>query len=101
MWVYDLGTLLFLEVNDAAIRHYGYTREEFLRMRVTDVFVPEELPRVEAVLADVTVSNDETVRRHARTFKHRLKDGAIRDVDVASHALDFAGRRARWSWSST
>lgn len=30
MWAYDVDTLRFIDVNDAAIRHYGYSREEFL-----------------------------------------------------------------------
>ena len=30
MWVYDAATLAFLDVNDAAVRHYGYSREQFL-----------------------------------------------------------------------
>ena len=34
MWVYDTETLRFLAVNEAAIRHYGYTRDEFLAMTI-------------------------------------------------------------------
>ena len=41
MWVVDCGTLDFLEVNRAAVEHYGYSREEFLRMRASDL-VPED-----------------------------------------------------------
>jgi PAS domain-containing protein len=37
MWVYDVGSLRFLEVNDAAVRHYGYSRDEFLAMRIVDI----------------------------------------------------------------
>src|SRR6202021_1485331 len=37
MWVYDLETLRFLEVNDAAIAHYGYSREEFLGLNLSDI----------------------------------------------------------------
>ncbi|MDA8357505.1 MAG: PAS domain-containing protein [Actinomycetota bacterium] len=37
MWVYDLETLRFLEVNDAAVAHYGYTRAEFLEMSIAHV----------------------------------------------------------------
>ncbi len=36
MWVYDLRTLKFLEVNNAAIDRYGYSRDEFLGMRITE-----------------------------------------------------------------
>src|SRR5437879_5807034 len=48
MWVFDRDTLRFLEVNGAAVAHYGYTREEFLAMRITDIRPPEDLARVES-----------------------------------------------------
>ena len=44
MWVYDAETLAFLAVNDAAVRHYGYSREEFLAMRIIDIRPPEDVP---------------------------------------------------------
>src|SRR5260370_36057969 len=43
-WVYDFATLEFLAVNDAAILHYGYSREEFLSMRLTNIRQTEEIP---------------------------------------------------------
>jgi hypothetical protein len=46
MWVWYNATLVFIEVKAAAIMHYGYSREEFLEMRVTDIPPPEELPRL-------------------------------------------------------
>src|SRR5262245_63723941 len=46
MWVFDLDTLDFLEVNATAIALYGYSRDEFLRMRLTDIRPPEEVPRL-------------------------------------------------------
>lgn len=50
MCVYDLGTLAFLEVNDAAVAKYGYRRDEFLALRITDIRPPEDVP---TLLADV------------------------------------------------
>ena len=44
MWVWDMETLAFLEVNEAAVNHYGYSREEFLAMRVTDIRPEEDVP---------------------------------------------------------
>src|SRR5688572_18742844 len=46
MWVYDRETLTFLEVNTAAVLRYGYSREEFLRMRIADIRPPEEVSRL-------------------------------------------------------
>jgi PAS domain S-box-containing protein len=44
MWVYDLGTLRFLAVNDAAVSHYGFSREEFLGMTIADIRPSEDIP---------------------------------------------------------
>src|SRR5262245_35054270 len=46
MWVYDLETLRFLAVNDGAIKHYGYSRDEFLAMTIKDIRPPEEVARL-------------------------------------------------------
>ncbi len=90
MWVYDLKTLEFLEVNAAAVEHYGYSREEFLRMSLLDIRPLEDVPRLKEVVDNFTVG---TVR-HAGVWKHLLKDGRLRDVDVIAHSFEFAGRRA-------
>jgi PAS domain S-box-containing protein len=93
MWVYDVETLYFLEVNSAAIAHYGYSREEFLRMRLTDIRPSDEVGRLrEAVTASAAVANE--TRRHPGTWTHRLKDGRLIDVEIISHSMAFAGRRA-------
>jgi PAS domain S-box-containing protein len=94
MWVYDQETLSFLEVNDAAIAQYGYSRDEFLGMRITDIRPPEDVPSLENALAALAAAPDQRVRGHATSWRHRLKDGRVRDVGIASHSIEFAGRRA-------
>ncbi len=89
MWVYDLETLRFLAVNDAAVRHYGYAREEFLAMTIADIRPSEDLPRLFENVASVTEGLDE-----AGCWRHRKKDGAVIDVEITSHTLDFDGRKA-------
>ncbi|MDP9325931.1 MAG: diguanylate cyclase, partial [Candidatus Dormibacteraeota bacterium] len=89
MWVYDLESLQFLEVNTAAVHKYGYSREEFLGMRITDIRPAEELPMLEANLAVPRAELEAS-----REWRHRLKDGRIIYVDIASHQLVFAGRIA-------
>ncbi len=42
MWMFDRETLAFVQVNDAALQHYGYTRDEFLSLRVTDIRPAED-----------------------------------------------------------
>jgi diguanylate cyclase (GGDEF)-like protein/PAS domain S-box-containing protein len=85
MWVHDAQTLAFVEVNDAAIRHYGYSREQFLRMRVTDVQTTED--RVEP-------SMDRRMAMPTEARRHRLADGRLIDVDMTCHRLSFGGREA-------
>ena len=93
MWVYDIETLYFLEVNDAAVRHYGYSRHEFLRMRATEIRPPDEAARFERRVAQFKAEAQQTVRRSS-PWPHRMKDGRIRQMDTAGHSIDFGGRRA-------
>ncbi|HEV7684382.1 MAG TPA: response regulator [Pyrinomonadaceae bacterium] len=89
MWVYDLETLSFLEVNDAAVLRYGYSRDEFLSMTIKDIRPPEDVPALLASVSQVSGGLNE-----AGVWKHRKKDGQDIDVEITSHELLFAGRRA-------
>jgi len=89
MWVFDDETLAFLAVNDAACQHYGYTREEFLAMTIGDIHPPEDLPLVRGSL-----EGDESKFRRAGVWRHRRKNGTLMEVEIASHAMQFAGRSA-------
>ena len=88
MWVFDVESLRFLEVNDAAIDHYGYTREEFLAMRITDIRPPEEVP---GLLAEISTAAGLV---HSGARRHRTKDGRLIDVQATSHQIDFDGVNA-------
>jgi PAS domain S-box-containing protein len=89
MWVYDLETLAFLEVNDTAIDRYGYTRAEFLKMTIADIRPAEDVARL---LADVEQARPAVQRSDG--WRHRLKDGRLIDVEISSHTLRFAGQGA-------
>ncbi|MFA5547384.1 MAG: PAS domain S-box protein [Porticoccaceae bacterium] len=89
LWVYDLETLAFLAVNDAAIEHYGYSREEFLGMTIADICPAEDLPRLLANVAEV----DDGVG-DAGIWRHRKRDGTFIEVEIVSHAMAFDGRPA-------
>lgn len=89
MWVYDLETRSFLAVNEAAIAHYGYSREEFLAMTIKDIRPVEDIPRLLENLA----RNPKGIDR-AGIWRHRKKDGAIIYVEITSHPVTFAGRHA-------
>jgi PAS domain S-box-containing protein len=89
MWVYDVESLRFLAVNEAAIRSYGFTRDEFLSMTILDIRPPEDAPRVRRA-AQLAVG----LSRSA-TWRHRRKDGTLLEALVTSHWLNFGGRDSR------
>jgi two-component system, cell cycle sensor histidine kinase and response regulator CckA len=90
MWFYDLETLEFLAVNNAAVRYYGYTREEFLQMTLKDIRPAEDIPILVQDLASFTSQIHINSKR-----RHKKKDGTITQVEVTSHDISFAGRKAR------
>jgi PAS domain S-box-containing protein len=90
MWVVERETLQFLAVNDAAVRHYGYSRAEFLEMTLRDVRPIEEVPRLFADLA-----SDPSEQAIPPTRRHRKKDGTLIDVEVIAHHTSFGEWNAR------
>jgi two-component system, cell cycle sensor histidine kinase and response regulator CckA len=89
-WVYDAESLAFLAVNDAAVRQYGYSREEFLRMTIKDIRPPEDIP---ALLESRAVSSSEP--RAEGPCRHRKKNGEIIQVGIQASAIQFEGRFAQ------
>jgi diguanylate cyclase (GGDEF)-like protein/PAS domain S-box-containing protein len=90
LWVFDGATLGILAVNDAALRQYGYTRDEFLGLTIRDLRSPDEVPALEAHLATMLPQLGAS-----NVWRHRTKDGATLDVEVTSHPLQWDGRAAR------
>ena len=90
--VWDLETLRILDANDAAIRRYGWTLEEFRKITLKDVRPPETVPRLIKWLAQ----NHEGITRSG-IFRHHTKSGEEFDAEVISHPLTFSGRMARLS----
>jgi PAS domain S-box-containing protein len=88
-WVYATDTLEMLAVNDCAVETYGYSRAEFLAMRVVDLYPDEQHARVYAVAAEPERE------RHTMDWHHVYKDGRTLDVETFSHAMTFEGRPAR------
>jgi PAS domain S-box-containing protein len=90
MWVFDVESLSFLAVNAAAVRHYGYSQEEFLAMSLKEIRPPED---VSVLMEDLAL---ETPGLGAVTeWRHRKKNGELIDVEITSHALVWLGRRAK------
>ena len=90
MWAFDVETSRFLAVNNAAVEHYGYSREEFLQMTVFDVRSPEYAYEVLTVEERLHQGSVELAGRH-----HRKKDGTPIDVDLTIHSLPFGDRSTR------
>jgi two-component system, cell cycle sensor histidine kinase and response regulator CckA len=95
MWVYDKETFAFLAVNDAALRHYGYSRQEWLSMTVLDIRPPEEVAAFRTALAARTAGPPASIDPSVQTFKHRKKDGTVIEVEIAPNSIVFDGRKAR------
>lgn len=89
-WVYDRETLRFLEVNEAALRSYGWSREEFLAMTIRDIRPPSEQTRLDEML-----SNAQESTSHSAISVHRTKAGRMLRVEMSSYPLEFLGRKAR------
>jgi PAS domain S-box-containing protein len=88
-WVFDLETMRFLAVNDAAVEVYGYSRDEFLAMTIADIRPPQEVPALREALARAAAG--EPVRG---IWRHRKRDGTEIEVEITSHRLTYAGSRA-------
>jgi PAS domain S-box-containing protein/putative nucleotidyltransferase with HDIG domain len=87
MWIYDLDTLRVIEVNDAAIAQYGYARDEFLGMRMTDLQVSGDA----STLRDAAGARPSRAPV-AREWQFRRKSGEVISTSITVHALEFAGR---------
>ena len=90
MWIYDLDTLSFLEVNKAAMGSYGYTREEFLLMTLKDIRPNED---ISALLKYIELTVQSFNR--AGEWRHLKKNGELMFVEITSHIVTFNGRDAR------
>lgn len=89
MWVYELDTLRFLAVNNAAVNVYGYSREKFLQMSLLDIRPKEDHNKVK----DTVQSNRGTLAGEA-IWRHRKADGGEIEVAIYSQPMDYEGRRA-------
>lgn len=89
MWVYDKESLRFLEVNESAVVIYGYSKKEFLEMRITEIRPPED---IQSLKEDLAKKRD--ARQFSGPWRHRLKDGRVVEVEIVSHETSFKDRPA-------
>ena len=89
MWVFERKTLKFLAVNEAASRQYGFSSREFLTMTIADIRPEEDIP----ALLEATANPSQGLQE-AEIWRHRKKNGAIIDVEIVGHDLNFHGIEA-------
>ena len=87
MFVYDMKTLVILEVNDAMVDKYGYSRDEFYALTLKDI-----LPAQDAVRLLKGVKKKQPDWLYSGEWRHQYKDGRVINVDITSHILKFDGR---------
>ena len=97
MYVYELNTLRFVAVNDAAVAQYGYSRDELLALRATDIRPPEERLRLQMTLhtLDEMQRDGDGSSVNAGLWRHRRKDGTQFEVEVFTVVIAYEGRPAR------
>jgi diguanylate cyclase (GGDEF)-like protein/PAS domain S-box-containing protein len=92
MFIHHARDLTFIRVNDAALRQYGYSRSEFLRMTINDLHEVAALPGLEKMLAEQSGAI-----RISGPWTQRRKDGSQFQAEISSHAIEFEGCDARFS----
>jgi PAS domain S-box-containing protein len=92
IFVYDKENLRFLEVNDAAIKLYGYNREEFLQMDLTDLYAPEDIQ----TLLD-SFGDEASEARFSKPFRHRKKNGSNVLVEISKTSFKFNDKEAHFN----
>jgi PAS domain S-box-containing protein len=90
MWVFDIESLAFLAVNNAALEHYGYSRDEFLAMTVADIRPEADLEAMRGQMAAYERGEGDL----DRTWRHRTKDGTLLEVETNARSLFFEGHNA-------
>jgi PAS domain S-box-containing protein len=91
MWLYDVDTLAFLEVNAAAVEQYGYSREEFMRMTIADIRPIQDVPKFLELQGEPAPTYD-----RSGPWIHRFKDGSTVQVLITSHTVTFGPHHARF-----
>jgi PAS domain S-box-containing protein len=89
MWVFEKETLQFLQVNNAALRHYGFDRMEFLQMSAPELHPAEEVAKLLAAFQNGTPE-----AFHGSQWRHRKKDGSVIDVEMFLGGMEYSGHAA-------
>ncbi len=91
-WVYELETLKIVDVNETAIEHYGYSKEEFMSMNLKDLRAEEEIIKLEKSVGEA--QKKEGIF-HSGVFTHRKKNGEFIKVEVSGHNIAYQDKKCR------
>ncbi|WP_449437123.1 PAS domain-containing protein [Pedobacter steynii] len=93
-WVYDFKTLKILQVNDAAIRLYGYSRKEFMEMDLIDLRPKEDEDAL------IHLLNNQILKGHfdSSVVRHVKKNGEIIYVKVDGNSVFLIRKMHAWLW---
>lgn len=91
MWVYNMETYQFLSVNEAAVRNYGYSEEEFLNMTIKDIRPQEDVPILENAVENAKKYDNLYDRG---IYRHLTKSAKIIYVEVLSNIITYNGKKA-------
>ena len=94
MYVVELWSLKFLDVNEAFLKHYGYTKEELSLMDIRDIRLADEIPALEM---DLLIDNEDHKNKSLSIFRHLKKNGEIIQVEVQSNFIQYKGKNAKVS----
>jgi two-component system cell cycle sensor histidine kinase/response regulator CckA len=89
MWVFEAETLQLLQVNEAALRLYGYEHMDFLQKKATDLHPLDEVAMLLAAFHGIT-----SEAQHIGQWRHRRKNGSIVDVEMFLHKIEYSGHAA-------
>lgn len=90
-WVYEVDTYRILDVNDSAVKNYGYSREEFLNLTILDLHPESEIPRVKEAHKNIK-NRDETY--FSGIFTHKKKNGEQILVEIYGQRLQYKNKMA-------
>jgi PAS domain S-box-containing protein len=89
MFVYDIENLKFLEVNDAALKLYGYKRNDFLNMDLTDLYAPEDIQTLIS-----SGDSKSVISGYSGPWRHKKSDGSSILVEINRSSIEFLGKKA-------
>lgn len=89
-WIYDVATLQIMEVNDAAIKHYGYSGAAFLKMTIKELFIAEEISFIIQMNKEITNNGILNFGQ----WQHKKKSGTIINVDITGHCIYYNNKNA-------